>query len=251
MLQGLTAIQSLLLVQNKELADEVFALVRDMIELTMVEMEAGFFDLAEHFGRVRTLEWKITANKGVEKDTKRPDVSFLTVGAFHDFGSHVVGSTGDCLELPLALGCLGQTKVDKTHGIVCRYHDVVRLDIAMDDVLRVTVIDRLEQTLHVPSCGRLSESLISLLGDLLEELRSRHVLHNQVDILSIIVSLVILDNIRVIERVQYGNFLHDAVNIIPQLNLVKHFNRDLEIRVVNVRSMEHTTEGSDTEHLGV
>ena len=121
----------------------------------------------------------------------------------------------------------------------------------MNDVLGMTMVDRLEEGLHVASSSGLGESLVCLLGDHVEELGAGNILHDQVDVLLVIVGLVILHDIGMVERMQDGNFFHDAVDIIPQLNLVKHFNCDLEIRVVNVRSMEHTAEGSDTEHLGV
>ena len=249
--QCLSAIQSLLLVEHEELADQIFALVRDLIELTMVEMEVRFLDLSENLGGVCTLEWKITANQRVEKDTKRPDVSLLAVSTIHNFRGHVVGCARDRLELTLTLGGLGQTEVDQAHRVVCSYHDIVGLDVAVDDVLCVTMIDSLEQTLHVPSCVCLREGLVGLLSDFLEELSARHVLHHQVDILGIVVRLVILHDVGVIERVKDSDFLHDAVNIIPQLDFIKHLNSNLEIRAVNVRSVEDTSEGANSKHLGV
>ena len=101
--------------------------------------------------------------------------------------------------MTLTLRGLGQTEIDQADCIVCSYHDIVGLDVAVDDVLCVAMVDCLEQSLHVPSGVCLCKGLVSLLSDFLEELRARHVLHHQVDILGIVVRLVILDDVGVIK----------------------------------------------------
>ena len=119
----------------------------------------------------------------------------------------------------------------------------------MHDVLGVTVVDCLEQTLHVSSSDSLRESLVSLLRDLLEELLTGDVLHDQVDVLLVVVGLVVLDDVRVVQRVQDRDLLHDAVNVVAQLYLVEHFDRHLEVFVMLIRGQKDAAEGANTEHL--
>ena len=75
------------------------------------------------------------------------------------------------------------------------------------------------------------------------------VLHDQVDVLHIVVGLVIFDNVRMVQRMQNCDLLHDAVNIVAQLYLVKHLDSHLEVFVMLIRGQEDATEGSNAEYL--
>ena len=88
--QGLLSTQSLFCFVNEQTPNQVLALFRNTLELFMVEVEASVFDLAENFrGRV-SLERQVAGNKGVEDDTKRPNIGFLAVRAIEDLRGHVV-----------------------------------------------------------------------------------------------------------------------------------------------------------------
>ena len=102
----------------------------------------------------------------------------------------------------------------------------------MNDVLSVTMVDGLEEGLHVTCCCRLSEGLVELLCDFYGELGAGHVLHHQVDVLLVIVGLVVLDDIGVVEGVQDGNFFHDTVDIISELDFIEDLDRDLKVFVM-------------------
>ena len=88
--QGLLSTQSLLRVGNEQTFDQVLALFRDTLELFMVEVEAIVFDLAVNCLGVGTLERQVAGDKGVEDDTKRPDIGFRAVRAIEDLRGHVV-----------------------------------------------------------------------------------------------------------------------------------------------------------------
>ena len=119
----------------------------------------------------------------------------------------------------------------------------------MHDVLCVTVIERLEQLLHVFGRNCLREGLVFLLGDLVKQGLARHVLHHQIDVLLVVVGLVVLHDVGVVQFVQDCHFFHDAVDVGPQLLFVQHLDGHLEILVMLVRCQEHTTEGTHSEHL--
>jgi hypothetical protein len=50
--QSLLAIETVLLLHDKELLDEVLAFVGDLCELSVVEVVVGLLDLAENFGSI-------------------------------------------------------------------------------------------------------------------------------------------------------------------------------------------------------
>lgn len=101
----------------------------------------------------------------------------------------------------------------------------------MHDILSVAMIDRLEELFHI-TCGlRLIESLVRLLGDAVEQGLAGDVLHHQVDVLQVVVSLVVLYDVGVIEGVQDGDLLVYAVNVLLELIFVQHLNGDLLISV--------------------
>lgn len=65
----------------------------------------------------------------------------------------------------------------------------------MDHINGMAMVDCLEQTLHVAGGNLLSESLILLGGDHLKELESIDELHDEIDVLRVIVGLIILHNV--------------------------------------------------------
>ena len=119
----------------------------------------------------------------------------------------------------------------------------------MHDVLRVAMIQRLEQLSHVLGRCRLRERLILLFRDLVEEGLPCHVLHHQVHILLVVVRFVVLDNVGVVELVQNAHLLHDAVDIGTKLLFVEHLNGHLKVLVMLVRREEDAAEGTHTQHL--
>lgn len=217
----------------------------------MVEVIVGFLNLAEDFSCVRSLEGKIPADQRIEQHAKRPDVCLLTIGALKHFRRHIVRRTSHSCQLTIVTRGLGKTEVDQTYRVVVGDHDIVRLDIPMNDILRVTMVDRLEQTFHVACRGRLSERLIGLLCYFLEQLGACDVFHDQVDVFLVVVGLVVLNDVGMVKRVQDRDFLHNAIDVIAELNFVQHFDSDLKVFVMLVRREEYTSEGTDAEYFGL
>ena len=110
----------------------------------MVEMEISLLNLAEHLSGRVTLEWQVATDKSVEKHTERPDVSFLTIGTVKNFRGHIVGCSRHSCQILIGLGSFGEAEVNQTHSVVLRNHNIIGLNITMDNVLSVTMIDCLE-----------------------------------------------------------------------------------------------------------
>ena len=95
----------------------------------------------------------------------------------------------------------------------------------------------------------LTECLIFLLCDLVEQGLARDVLHDQVDVLLVIVGLVVLHDVRVIKLVQNCDLLHDAVNIVFQLDFVEDFYGDLEAFIVLIFCLKDAAERTNAENF--
>ena len=117
----------------------------------------------------------------------------------------------------------------------------------MDKVLGVTVIKGIEQTPHVLSRLALRKNLVFLLYDLLEEWQSLHILHDQVDILGVVVGLVVFDDVGVVELVQGSDLVHKHLLLVLQLLLVNDFDGHLKSCVILVCGLEHFAKCSHSQ----
>ena len=115
----------------------------------------------------------------------------------------------------------------------------------------MTMVNRIEKSFHVTCCGSLREGLVLLLSDFLEKLLSRDELHHQVNVLLIVVSLVVLDDIWVIELMHNRDFLHDAVDVVSEFHFVHDLNGNLERAISLILSAEDTSESTNAQHLGI
>ena len=84
----------------------------------------------------------------------------------------------------------------------------------MHDILRVTMVYRLEQAAHVAGGLVFTEGLVLLLCNFIKEGLPSDVFHDQVDELFIVVGLVVLDDVGVIEGLEDSDLTHDVVNVV-------------------------------------
>ena len=165
----------------------------------MLEMIVDFLDLAKDLGLVWALKWQISANHGVKDNPDRPYIRLDAVKAVEDLWRHVIGCALDIAKPASGSHVsLGKAEVNQAHHIVFVDHDVIRLDVTMDDVQCVAVIDRSKETLHVVCHLRLFYPLLRRVLNLLEQAGAFDVLHDHVDVLHVIVRLIIAHNIRMI-----------------------------------------------------
>ena len=88
-----------------------------------------------------------------------------------------------------------------------------------------------------------------MLSDAFKQRSSRDIFHDEVNVLEVIVSFIVLDDVWVIERVQNGDLLHDAIDIVHQFIFVEHFYRYLKVRIVLIVSQEDTTKCACAQNL--
>ena len=119
----------------------------------------------------------------------------------------------------------------------------------MHDVLCVCVIDGLEETFHVVSCLLLGEDLINLLANLVEKRLAIDKLHDEVDVHRVVVGFVVLDDIRVVKRVQNSDLIHYIIKILPKFLLIKYFDRNLKILIVLVSRQKDFAEGARSQNF--
>lgn len=99
-----------------------------------------------------------------------------------------------------------------------------------------------EQLSHVVFSHLLAENLVLLLSNLLEQLSTPNVLHDEVDILLIHISFIIFYNIRVIQFSENSHFFLNCFEVIFQLVFIQNFDRHLVTSVVLVVSQEDLAE---------
>ena len=153
------------------------------------------------------------------------------------------------MEILLAARAHGEAKINQAHRIISSYHNVIRFDVSVEDILRVTVIDSLEKALHVVGGLLLREHLIDLLADLVEKGHSIDVLHDQVDVHCVIIGLIVLDDVGVVECVQSCNLVHDVRQILPQSFLVQYFYCNFYVCVMLIRCQEYFAEVASAKDL--
>ena len=106
------------------------------------------------------------------------------------------------------------------------------------------VVECAKQFRHI-LCGHFfAKHLILHAGDLVEQLSSANVLHDEVDVFLVDVSLIILHDIGVVQIGEDVHLLHNCLQLIVQLLLVENLDGHLVIIIVLVVSQENFAERS-------
>ena len=199
MCEGLGGGVTLLVVDLETALDEVLGLLADELELRMVKVILTVDDFVENLISAAALKWQITTHEYVEDNAQRPNIALGVVVTVENLRSHVVWRAGDGLTFLGAVDALAEPEVDQLQLPVRRQHDVVGLDITVDDALRVQVVQRREQFPHVKDTVLFGEGLIISICDLVKKLAAADVLHDEVNELLIDISLVVLDDVRMVQ----------------------------------------------------
>ena len=180
----------------------------------------------------------------VKDNTAGPDIRLLPILAKDDSRGQEVGSAGHFLEAVIfTFGRRGNAKVDESDDVVLSDHDVLRLDVPMDQLLLVTVVNRQHQLPHVLASvrGKLQRGLIL---ERFEQSLPVDVLHHKVDKLVVVVGLHVLDNVWMVERTKSVNLLLQHVDFVFDLAFVDDFDGDHDFFVRPIRRLVHFAVGS-------
>ena len=113
----------------------------------------------------------------------------------------------------------------------------------MHDPITVAVVDRKEQVLH-DDCGLLfREVRICLMRcDLLEQVHSSTVLHDEIDVLRGLVGLIVLANVGMVELGEDLDLLLELLKIVTDLCLLHGLDCYFEVTVNVVIRKKHLPE---------
>lgn len=91
--------------------------------------------------------------------------------------------------------------------------------------ISMAMINSSKQFIHNLTSLTLIEHLILLRGNPIEKFSPRAILHHQVNVLRVIISLIILDYVGMVQLSQYRNLFLNLRYIILQLALIEHLYR--------------------------
>ena len=100
------------------------------------------------------------------------------------------------------------------YHVIISYHDFFWFDITVQYVLCMTVIDSLEQLLHVVGSFEFIKLSIRLLADFLKQSLALNELHDQVDEFHVVVSFVVLNYVGMIELAENSDLLLNPIDLI-------------------------------------
>lgn len=167
----------------------------------MIEMELAAGDFVQQLGHIAALERQVPAEQGVKDYTERPDIRLSSIKVLYDFWRHVIGCPCELCQSAL-FGHSCKAKVNQANLVIVCHHDVLRLDVSVNDVLSVAVVDRLKELAHVERSPPFTKALIALRSNLVEKWLSFGKFHHQVDVFEIIVRFEVIDDVRVVQCVQ-------------------------------------------------
>mmetsp|Transcript_100286 Transcript_100286/g.214872 ORF Transcript_100286/g.214872 Transcript_100286/m.214872 type:complete len:342 (-) Transcript_100286:8-1033(-) len=142
----------------EEPRDEILSLRSDIFR----ENRRAGLDLLVGALLAVVLERGLAHKEFVEEHTEAPDINTAVVPlVVHHLGWEVVQGATERLA-PRGGRVDGPTEVRNLERVFEAYENVLRLDVAVDDMLGVTILDRLHHLLEVPSRPRLGECAAAL-----------------------------------------------------------------------------------------
>jgi hypothetical protein len=180
----------------------------------MIEVIFSSLNFVEHIVSAVTLEGKVSTHENIQKDSERPSIDFTVVLSVQNFWCHIIRSTGNSLQLLVSFLSLGKTEINQLEFATSRKHDVLWLNISMHNSLAVHVMASAKHFLHVLFCLFFTKHLIFLRSNLVEQFSTTNILHDQINILFIHVSLVILYDVGVVESGEDLHFFLNGVEVI-------------------------------------
>mmetsp|Transcript_55836 Transcript_55836/g.92972 ORF Transcript_55836/g.92972 Transcript_55836/m.92972 type:complete len:209 (+) Transcript_55836:253-879(+) len=138
--------QTLLHVQRQQLLDEVFGGLAHIVPVRRREAILSEFDefIQSFLVALRVEEGRKPAQQHVDNDAQTPHVRLAIVRlAAQHFGRHIMRSATRRRQWPMR-GVARQPKIDNHDvggGVLGQIHEVVRLQIAMNEVLGVHILD--------------------------------------------------------------------------------------------------------------
>lgn len=139
-LQKLLGRGSLSYVTLKHFFYKLFGRMRHIFPLVCGKLHLAVFNRLQHIQVFLSLEWQRSAQKNVEHDSRGPNITFLIVFPFEDFGSNVIGlnlwkiysSDSFSFSQLAVLKLRGWTQIDQFNGVGLGIDDdILRFEVSI------------------------------------------------------------------------------------------------------------------------
>ena len=148
-----------------------------------------------------SLERQVAWYKNIQKNPKGPYICLGSIITIQHFWCHIEGSTCNRCKFFIAFVDFWETKVNKSNWSIICYHNILWLDVTMNDTLGVAMVHCLEKFFHVDASFSFIESLVRHACNFVKELHPLDVFHHQVYVLGIVVCFKILNDVWMIKFV--------------------------------------------------
>ena len=212
-------------------------------------MERSFAYLRKYFILITTLKRHVTAHQCIEQNSQRPKICFFIVITYDYFWCHIISSSSHFMNHVFLRFDHRQPKIDQYYFISICNHDVLVFDIPVNYSICMTVVYRWQKLAHPFCCLLLEECIIWLFFNLGIQICALNVLHDQVNILLVIIGFKVLADIWMVKFIKYLHFIYYALHVV-NLNLVQDFDSDFDCLIKFVCCLEHFAKGTFANKTG-
>ncbi|GIX65410.1 ABC transporter ATP-binding protein, putative [Babesia caballi] len=250
-LQRLGGGDALRRVEGDHATDEVLGALRDLAPLRHVEGELARLHLLDDRRLVRAVEGREAAQQNVQDHADGPDVALVVVHALEHLGRNVVRRADLLLHLGVDVAVRREAKVnDPDVGVdgLGLEQQVLRLEVAVHDVLPVHVVDAAQHLLDDFGRVLLREALAA--HYLVEQLASRVELRDEVVVLFVLEELEDLHDVRVVQRLEHVHLAQQRLVVALALHGALNYHlHGVLLAGGAVEAQQHLAEGALAEQL--
>jgi hypothetical protein len=176
-------------------------------------LEISLQDLLIQLGCVRVFKGQVSTDECEHDDSTTPDIHIgaQVPLARNHLRSSIAGTSTCSLQSLSGLISIGQTKVNYLDVLVLVKQEVLWLQVSVHDVQSVQVLHSIHDLLEEPACLVLLDS--SLSHDVVEQLSSTSILHDQVEFLLGFNDLKELDDVGMSDLLQNVDFPSYSLHI--------------------------------------
>mmetsp|Transcript_58933 Transcript_58933/g.108011 ORF Transcript_58933/g.108011 Transcript_58933/m.108011 type:complete len:236 (-) Transcript_58933:298-1005(-) len=198
-------------------SNKIFCILGNALPISCIETEITQPHFGEHVGISFTVEWRIPAEHHVHDYAKTPQIRSLVVLARQNLRSHVVWCAcfgrQDLVRRKLAC----QSEVDHLqcgflNGILRGEQEILRLQVAVTDVVFMHVEHGPEHVLHDDGCLNLSK--VACVDDTVKKFTTCAQLQDKVDVPVILERFVQLDDVGMVHDLHDGDLLLESIKIL-------------------------------------
>lgn len=141
-LQALKSCDPVLWFYNDHFSYQVLGTFRDQI---WVALELSCSNFLKNILHLFAVEWEVPGKKLVKADSQGPNITLFAIDSWKHVGCDVIRCSGN-LMLSSSIVCLdAKSEINQFGHVSVWKHDVLRLYIPMNNILRVAMLQSLQQ----------------------------------------------------------------------------------------------------------